>query len=379
MSNSDNALIVCLPRQLGDAVMAMPAMRMLSEAGCDIRLLGRTEHVAKIISMLTGFEEALGDWTTDRLYVPWPNNAKCCAELERFFPAARMFYCDDECESQYGAFSSNAADAPIIEHPRSQIELNVQVACRILNQPCNEEVIANATRLPVVTQPVTDLGAQLPQGIPDSYVVFSPGTSAPLRRWPLQHFACLSDLIRDQLGIPVVFLGHPTERHLVERINALANAPLLDGLDFDLEEQLRVLAQSAAVVANDNGSAHLASILNTPTVVIFGPTSENLTGALGCIRLRTKDAVFQKSCCPFPCGAKKLCQYNRRHGPPILSGLYPLLHRVRNLLGNDPAETNRSPTFREQYFAACAASLTPESVLEVVNRHMREPSALHQC
>lgn len=370
MSTSNNLLVVCLPRHLGDAVMAIPAMRTLAESGCDLRLYGRSERVARIVSMLTGVEVVSKESSAEHLFVPWPISSKWFAELNLTFPHAKLHYYDDECQSEHGRFSSNAADLPFIEHPRGQVEVNLLAACRLLDRTYDKDVFDTATKQPIVSLSGIDTQTELPKGVPDSYVVFSPGTSTLVRRWPLQYYAQLSDLIREQFDIPTILFGHVSERPLVERINALANAPLLDGLEFGIEDQLRVLARAKAVVTNDTGGAHLSSILGTPTIVIFGPTAEVLTGALGCIAVRSQETVFENSCRPYPCGAKTLCPHNRRHSLPVVGNLYPLVHRVRSLFNSDPAATKHAPTFREQYFAACITSVTPEEVFDIVRQQL---------
>jgi ADP-heptose:LPS heptosyltransferase len=47
-----------------------------------------------------------------------------------------------------------------------------------------------------------------------------------------------------------------------------------------LRDTAAILAGAGVVVANDNGLAHVAAAVGTPTITLFGPTSERVFGTL---------------------------------------------------------------------------------------------------
>lgn len=103
--------------------------------------------------------------------------------------------------------------------------------------------------------------------LPSAFIALCPGygsqRSAAWDRklWP--HWALLPDL-----GLPLVAVGAESDRELP-----------MPGLALDLRGKLPlrrsagVLARATAVVAIDNGLAHIAAALGTPTVAIFTFTS----------------------------------------------------------------------------------------------------------
>jgi ADP-heptose:LPS heptosyltransferase len=109
-------------------------------------------------------------------------------------------------------------------------------------------------------------------------VVMAPGSKTgemSRKRWP--HFAELVLRLRD-LDVAVVgtaddlISGH-------DRLTLPAGVRNFTGT-LTLRETASVLAGAGAVVANDNGLAHVAGAVGAPTIILFGPTSERVFGTL---------------------------------------------------------------------------------------------------
>ncbi len=76
-------------------------------------------------------------------------------------------------------------------------------------------------------------------------------------------------------------------------------------------ELLALYSIARLMVTNDSGPAHFASLLNLPTVVLFGPETPRLYGPLGS---RHKDIYAHLACSPCVSvhnGKKSPCQENR--------------------------------------------------------------------
>jgi ADP-heptose:LPS heptosyltransferase len=108
-----------------------------------------------------------------------------------------------------------------------------------------------------------------PEHLPRPYVVLHPGTSAPARAWPAEHYRSTCTRLVE-LGFDVVVTGGPGERDLTAYV-ADGEAQDLGGL-LDLEELAGVLAGAEAVVVGNTGPAHLAAAVGTPVVSLFSPT-----------------------------------------------------------------------------------------------------------
>lgn len=103
-------------------------------------------------------------------------------------------------------------------------------------------------------------------------VVVHPGAAYRARRWPATRYAeVVRSLVRD--GHQVVLTGGSSERALCVRVAEGAGLPesaVLAGRT-DLAELTTVVAEAALVICGDTGTAHLATALGTPSVLLFGP------------------------------------------------------------------------------------------------------------
>lgn len=114
-------------------------------------------------------------------------------------------------------------------------------------------------------------------GLPDKYTVLIPGGARnalrddPLRRWPIENYVGLAECLSQRY--PVVLLGGPGDRWVLEHFNALQVVDLIG--QTSLLDLVGLLAQAQCVVAHDSGPLHLASITSAPLVGVFGPTPAN--------------------------------------------------------------------------------------------------------
>jgi heptosyltransferase-2 len=132
-----------------------------------------------------------------------------------------------------------------------------------------------------------------------SYVVgINPSANWSLKRWPQEKFALLSDsLIRD-LNCAVFFIGTEKERQTVKSVvDNMKEKPYDFCGKTDLKELAALLENMDLFISNDSGPAHLAASLGINTLVLFGPTSIELTSPRGSrVRIIKKDIN-----CKIPC------------------------------------------------------------------------------
>jgi hypothetical protein len=125
-------------------------------------------------------------------------------------------------------------------------------------------------------------------GVPDelrrtgSGTVVHPGSGGRAKCWPLPCFAEVARRLQREQQHSVRFVvGHvEQETWPADELAALAREfRLLRGPSPD--ELATLLAAADAFLGNDAGPAHLAALLGTPTVAIFGPTSAAVWRPLG--------------------------------------------------------------------------------------------------
>jgi len=123
------------------------------------------------------------------------------------------------------------------------------------------------------------------QGIPAGrrYLVLNPGAAyGSAKRWGEDGFAAVGDSLAKELDIDVVIVGSETERSLAETIQTKmkSRVAVLNGRT-SLETLIGVISSAALVVTNDSGPMHISAALGVPTVAIFGATDDAVTGPIG--------------------------------------------------------------------------------------------------
>jgi lipopolysaccharide heptosyltransferase II len=106
------------------------------------------------------------------------------------------------------------------------------------------------------------------------WLVVHPGASAASRRYPPEGFARAARLLALEHGYQVVFTGGPTERELVETVQAAMGAPshALVGC-LSLAELAALIEAAPLLIANNSGPAHVAAAVGTPVVDLYALTN----------------------------------------------------------------------------------------------------------
>jgi ADP-heptose:LPS heptosyltransferase len=100
-----------------------------------------------------------------------------------------------------------------------------------------------------------------------------PGASVPEKRWPGEAFGRLAKgLLRR--GYAVAVTGSSKEKELTRQVAGLAPGTVDLGGRTDLSTLVALVARSDVVVSNDTGPAHLAYALRTPSITLFGPSTD---------------------------------------------------------------------------------------------------------
>ncbi len=93
----------------------------------------------------------------------------------------------------------------------------------------------------------------------------------PSRRWPVAYFAEMIDMLEQKLHCSFVITGGFGEEELFNRLKEKCKARLVDMVDkTSLEEWFVLISRCSLFVSNDTGAMHVAAVLRTPLVAIFG-------------------------------------------------------------------------------------------------------------
>ena len=120
------------------------------------------------------------------------------------------------------------------------------------------------------------------------------------KTWPLEHFKTLIHRLVDS-GVGQVFiLGGPDEVELTGQLNAMSGGRAVNLAGKDTLETLPALLSRLDVfISGDTGPLHVAALVKTPTIALFGPTDYRRTGPRG-----PRSRVIHKALDCSPCFAR---------------------------------------------------------------------------
>jgi heptosyltransferase-2 len=93
------------------------------------------------------------------------------------------------------------------------------------------------------------------------------------KRWPAERYAALADRLVES-GADVALIGSPGESDVTQEVckHAQRELVVLTG-KTTVAEATALISIADVLITNDTGPAHIGAALNTPTIVIFGPTN----------------------------------------------------------------------------------------------------------
>jgi lipopolysaccharide heptosyltransferase II len=116
----------------------------------------------------------------------------------------------------------------------------------------------------------------------DFCVVAHIGGNWELKRWPLEHFAKLFDILAQDFNAKVIVCGGKDDVELAQKVSSLANyKPHLLAGKINFQELGALMKKASIVVSADSGPLHIASSIGTAVIGLFGPTHPLVTGPRG--------------------------------------------------------------------------------------------------
>lgn len=126
--------------------------------------------------------------------------------------------------------------------------------------------------------------------------------NAPEKRWPIMHWrALVEQLLAARSDVEVVLYGTPADRAITDQVAEGFTRERVSNVagETDLADFCDGLKACSVVSCNDTGGMHLANMLGTPVVVMFGPTNPVRTGPI----FETPSTLLQPDGCPPTGGA----------------------------------------------------------------------------
>lgn len=104
--------------------------------------------------------------------------------------------------------------------------------------------------------------------------VLCPGSiNSRAKRWPAERYAAVADRLAES-GFNVALIGSPAEMDVSNEVSKRARSqPIMLTGKTSVAEATAIISIADILITNDTGPAHIGAALNIPTLVIFGPTN----------------------------------------------------------------------------------------------------------
>lgn len=287
-------ILIIKPSALGDIVLALPAMADLRKTFPDAKIawLVRTGF-APLLEDVEGLDEII---YFDRILLgKWWSSPHAFAELIRFVKTLRKHRFDavidlqglfrtalfawlTGCKKRFGMATAREFATVFYTHRIEQDADSIHVI------DYNRKIVAaagaaidtvaynlkpNKKALDEITELLHKKNVNQ-----DACAVIVIGSAHAGKCWPEEHFAELADRMAAKFDVQIVAVGTADESDAIRAVNNIAtiNITNLAGLT-DITQLIALLSKAKVVISNDTGPGHIASALNRPIVMIFGPTN----------------------------------------------------------------------------------------------------------
>ncbi len=311
-------ILILKPSSLGDVVQALPVLRCLKRHLPDSQIYWWIE--SSLAPLLEDDPDLAGviRFERKRWAVPW-NWGEVWSSMQSLRGHTFDWVIDLQCLARSGAFAwlANGALTVGLDEPREFARGYYDLIARrpsflthavdwylgvlpLLNIPAARDfqwlpdrpVVANTVR---AKWPVDG----------SRWVVLQPGARWTNKRWPLEYFAQLVEVLGvEHSNLRFAILGAASDRALGETLAHVQPDRCLDLTGrTSLREMVEWIRLSDLMVSNDTGPMHVAAALRKPVVALFGPTEPRRTGPYGQL-----DRVLQVQLPCVPC-LKSRCTY----------------------------------------------------------------------
>lgn len=299
-------LLLRSPNWLGDACMALPAVRALKSGRpdlqvnvlCPVKLADLWRQVPEVEGLILkeGKESvgsvarkirAVGGFDAAILFT---NSARSTLEIWRAGVPRLVGY--------RGSWRARLLDQVVSEPKADQPPLHHAERYLRLVRACGAKT-ENALSMP--QRPPLEDRALLRLGL------CAGAEYGPAKRWPMENFLQVAKEVGAQFGDGAEWLlfGAPGEKAMGEAMSAQLNGTPHRNLigKTTLAELIQHLRSCRLLLTNDTGTMHLAAALGVPTVSVFASTEPILTGPLGTGHRIVRHHVPCSPCfrreCPF--------------------------------------------------------------------------------
>jgi len=276
-------LWVRMPNWLGDVVMALPLLRAIRK--------GRPDFEVTLIGK-AAFQPLFERLDVSERFIPLPKKGcgyfKYFYQLRRDYPDTYLSF-TNSTRSDLEAFLTRCPQRMGMVRPGKKRKLLTdpyflpeEIDETTQHQTHVWELMMQRYGLvePLDTEPLPR--EEVPRARPQVAMIC--GTeNAPQKRWPISHWrALVEQLLAAQPDVEILLFGTSADRAITDQVAGGFPEGTIQNLagKTDLAAFCDGLKHCNVVVCNDTGGMHLANMMGTPVVVVFGPTNPVRTGPI---------------------------------------------------------------------------------------------------
>lgn len=141
----------------------------------------------------------------------------------------------------------------------------------------------------------------------DQFVVLHIGSNRPSRRWPTEQFAELVNLIVEKHSVKIICIGGSQEKKLVSSLQTLViGKPIVDMTgETNIKQLIYLISLAALFIGHSSGPLHIAYMMGTPTVSLWGASSLAIWGPVWekekhrCVKVDELNCLYcEQDVCP---------------------------------------------------------------------------------
>ena len=138
------------------------------------------------------------------------------------------------------------------------------------------------------------------------WILVAPGSLSFTKRWPVEKFIQLCNTLVKERSAHILLVGEEQDRLMSQKIAQVVSSNGLTDLcgRTDLLGLAYLVKKAGILITHDSAPLHMASLLGTPVVAIFGPTNPEKYGPW-----RENSQMIRKEFFCSPC-EKSLCVYH---------------------------------------------------------------------
>jgi heptosyltransferase-2 len=278
-------ILVRSPNWLGDACMAVPAVRAIKQGRPDAIITVLTpDNIADIWKAVPEVDDVITKSSKDGVFkvarslkqqpgvifdvaLLLPNSLRTGLEAWIAGIDRIIGYAGHNRRWLLNQIIPERSNGPVEHHVRHYLRMAQRVGAAV-----QQKEFASALGEP-------------PEPAPDGVVRIGlcPGAEyGPAKRWPAEKFIAAASAVSEQIDCEWLVFGSPKESDLGKQVadGISGNSTNLAG-KTTIVELIEHLRDCDLLLTNDTGTMHLAAMLGIPTVSIFGSTEPVWTGPLG--------------------------------------------------------------------------------------------------